>query len=109
MPPPDMDQAAWRAATEAELKLLYPDVRPSTIPQREWNRLYILRLRPKAAAQQANVYAWNRHSPAERLRQAKEAPRERLAEAILGEKKPAAPSVKRAVPKSARQERGKRA
>jgi hypothetical protein len=107
--PPDIDRAAWRAATEAELKLLYPDVRPSTIPQREWNRLYILRLTPKDAARQANVYAWNRHTPAERLRKAKETPREKLAEAILGEKKPPAPSIKRATQKRARQERGNRA
>jgi hypothetical protein len=90
MSPPDLDRAAWRAATETELKSLYPDVRPSTIPQREWNRLFILGLTPKKAAKEANVYAWNRHSPAERLRRA-ETPRERLAEAILGEKKPAAP------------------
>jgi hypothetical protein len=109
MSPPDLDQSAWRATTEAELKRLYPDVWPSTIPQREWNRLYILRLSPEQAARQANVYAWNRHTPAERLRQAKEPPRERLVDAVLGEKKPAAPSAKRTLPKPARQERGKRA
>jgi hypothetical protein len=104
MDQPAGDQAAWRAATEAELKRLHPDIRPSTIPLREWTRLYVRGLTPEAAAQQANVYAWNRHTPAERLRKVKETPRERLAETIL-EKRPPAPSVKRVPPKRLRKER----
>jgi hypothetical protein len=66
-------------------------------------------LSPEAAAREVDVHAWNKLTPVDRLRQAKEgSPRQRLADAILGEKKPAAPSVKRALPKPSRQERGKR-
>jgi hypothetical protein len=66
-------------------------------------------LTPEGAAREVDVHAWNKLTPFERLRQAQEgSPRQRLAEAILSEKKPAAPSVKRALPKPARQ-RGKRA
>jgi hypothetical protein len=100
---------AWRAEPEQALERLYPGVKAASIPERVWTNLYVRGLSPNEAARAADVHVCNKLTPVDRLRQAKEgSPRQRLAEAIL-EKKPAAPSVKCAVPKPARQERGKRA
>jgi hypothetical protein len=100
---------AWRREAEAELERLYPSVRATSIPERIWTNLYVRGLSPGEAARAADVHAWNKLTPFDRLRQAqKGSPRQRLADAILGEKKPAAASVKRAIPKPARHDRGKR-
>jgi hypothetical protein len=100
----------WRAEAEQALERLYPGVKAASIPERVWTNLYVRGLSPNEAARAADVHVWNKLTPVDRLRQAKEgSPRKRLAEAILGEKKSPAPSAKRAVPKPARQQRGKRA
>jgi hypothetical protein len=100
---------AWRREAEAELERLCPGVRATSIPERIWTNLYVRGLSPSEAARAADVHAWNKLTPFDRLRQAQEgSPRQRLADAILGEKKPAAASVKRAIPKPARHDRGKR-
>ena len=105
---PSDTRRAWRAAAEAELERLYPGIRAGSIPERIWTNLYVRGLSPHEAAKAADAHAWNKLTPFARLRQAQEgSPRQRLAEAIL-EKKPAAPSVKRAPSKPRAQERGKR-
>jgi hypothetical protein len=107
---PDDANKAWREATEAALERLYPGVKASSIPERVWTNLYIRGLNPNEAARGVDLHTWNKLTPFERLRRAKEgSPRQRLAEAILGGMKPTTPSVKRTTPKLARQKRGKRA
>jgi hypothetical protein len=58
--------AEWRARTAAELEQRY-GVRWSTIPQREWTRLYVRGLSPQEAAAQADVIAYNMLPPAFRI------------------------------------------
>jgi hypothetical protein len=47
--------------------LLYPGVRAGSIPERIWTNLYVRGLSPTEAARAADVHAWNKLTPFERL------------------------------------------
>jgi hypothetical protein len=55
------DYAAWKILAGADL-LGRHDVKPGTIPERLWRRLYIQGRSPKDAADQAAVSAYNMQS-----------------------------------------------
>jgi dihydropteroate synthase len=59
--------AAWKILAGADL-LGRHDVKPGTIPERLWRRLYIQGRSPQDAADQAAVSAYNKQSAADRLR-----------------------------------------
>jgi hypothetical protein len=61
------DYAAWKILAGAVL-LERHDVKPGTIPERLWRKLFIRGLSPQKAADQAAVSAYNARSPANRLR-----------------------------------------
>jgi hypothetical protein len=61
------DYAAWKITAGADL-LERHDVRPGTIPERLWRRLYIRGTTPQKAADQAAASAYNTMSAAARLR-----------------------------------------
>jgi hypothetical protein len=62
--------AAWKILALADL-LERHDVKPATIPERLWRKLYIRGLSPQNAADQAAVSAYSAMSPADRLKRLK--------------------------------------
>ena len=84
---PHMDYTTWKEHAAAELAARH-DVRVTSIPEREWKRLFIVRSSPAGAASRAYTF-WLNSQPAkfrtsirreigEALR-TKQTPRERLA------------------------------
>jgi hypothetical protein len=63
----EADYAAWKLAAVAGLASRH-DVKPGTIPERLWKKLYIEGRSPQNAADRAAVSAHNVRSPADRLR-----------------------------------------
>jgi hypothetical protein len=61
------DYAAWKITAGADL-LERHDVKPGTIPERLWRRLYIQGRSPHDAANQAAVSAYNARPAADRLK-----------------------------------------
>jgi hypothetical protein len=58
---------AWKILALADL-LQRHDVKPATIPERLWRKLYIRGMTPQKAADQAAVSASNARSAADRLK-----------------------------------------
>jgi hypothetical protein len=61
------DYVAWKILAGADL-LGRHDVKPGTIPERLWRRLYIQGRSPQDAADQAAVSTYNARSAADRLK-----------------------------------------
>jgi hypothetical protein len=61
------DFKAWLADAVAALQRAH-NINPSIIPMRVWRHLYIQGRSPQKAADQAAVSAYNKQSPADRLR-----------------------------------------